>query len=69
MAKSNVERVGDIMQALKMGLGPFVLREYKQFYKGKRYLAEVSDALTTGAYAPPTFHDDQEALETIDIQG
>ena len=35
MALSNRERVGRILEALKNGLGPFILREYKMVYKGR----------------------------------
>ncbi|MEZ4619257.1 MAG: hypothetical protein R2867_27610 [Caldilineaceae bacterium] len=69
MAKSNVERVGDIMLALKLGLGPFVLREYKQVYKSAAYLDEMRQVLTTSAYGAPTFQDEKAAVEAIDIQG
>jgi len=41
MAKSNRDRVSDIMYALKDGLGPFILREYKMVYKGSRYLVKL----------------------------
>lgn len=67
MAKSNRDRIGDIMDALKAGLGPFVLREYHNAYGGN-FLAEVSSVLTTNAYRPP-LSDLQSALATIDVQG
>ena len=35
MAKSNRDRMGDVMDALKEGLGPFVLREYRTIYKSE----------------------------------
>ena len=46
MAITNHERVGKSMDLLKQGLGPFVEREFKDFYKDKaaaeaiRYLGE-----------------------------
>src|SRR5271170_2558226 len=46
MATTNYERVGKAMEFLKGGLGPFVEREFKDFYKDKaaaeaiRYLGE-----------------------------
>ena len=32
MATSNRDRLTKVMDALKLGLGPFVLREYKQAF-------------------------------------
>ena len=40
MAKSNRDRVGEIMDLLKDGLGPYVLRQYKFVYK-VNYLKEM----------------------------
>lgn len=53
MAKSNRDRVSEVMDALRTGLGPFVLREYKQVYKGARYLQEIELNLYSSAYAAP----------------
>ena len=67
MAKSNRERVGDIMDALKTGLGPFVLRQYKLRYRGK-YLQEIELKL----YNPPhsvSLPNEAAAREKIDSQG
>ena len=69
MAKSNRERVGDVMEALRLGLGPFVLREYKMIFKTKEYLVELQDALRTGAYAMPAFKDADGAIQKVDVQG
>ncbi len=49
MALSNRERVGRIMQALKDGLAPFIIREYRQTY-GQRYGEEMDAALATPGY-------------------
>ena len=35
MAKSNRDRVGEVLDALKEGLAPFVVREYQKVYKGE----------------------------------
>ncbi|MEQ8673634.1 MAG: DUF499 domain-containing protein [Aggregatilineales bacterium] len=69
MAKSNRDRIADVMDALKAGLGPFVLREFKQYYKGSRYLQEVEITLNTNAYSPPHLPDEAVALQEIDAQG
>ena len=45
MAKSNRDRISEIMDALKAGLGPYVLREYKMVYKGGGYRPEIEGAL------------------------
>ena len=44
MAKSNRVRVEEIMDALKDGLGPYVLAQYKACYRGK-HLQEMEVAL------------------------
>jgi hypothetical protein len=53
MAKSNRDRVSEVMDALKEGLGPFVLREYKQIHKGARYLQEVELTLNSSGLVKP----------------
>jgi hypothetical protein len=50
MATSNRDRVARVMDLLKEGLGPFVLREYKMVYKGGGYVREIDQTLRTGAY-------------------
>lgn len=69
MAKSNRDRIGDVMDALRVGLAPFVLREYKQYHKGKQYLQEVELTLTSTAYSSPYLPDEATAIEKVDIQG
>lgn len=66
MAKSNRERVGEIMDLLKSGLGPFVLGQYKSRYRSK-YLQEMELKL----YNPPfsvSLPDEATALERLDTQ-
>ena len=67
MAKSNRERVGEIMDALKSGLGPYILRQYKFVYKSN-YLQELELALYSGAFSV-SLPDEAAALEKIDTQG
>ncbi|TVR19705.1 MAG: ATP-binding protein [Anaerolineaceae bacterium] len=69
MAKSNRDRIGDIIDALKAGLGPFVLREYKFYYKGSRYLQEVELTLNSKSYSPPHLPDAETALREVDAYG
>jgi hypothetical protein len=69
MAKSNRDRVSEVMDALREGLGPFVLREYKQVHKGARYLQEVEQTLQSSAYSAPHLPDEATALEKVDVQG
>jgi predicted AAA+ superfamily ATPase len=69
MAKSNRDRVSEVMDALRDGLGPYVLREYKQVYKGAKYLQEIELALDGPAYSPPHLPDEATALNQIDVQG
>lgn len=69
MAKSNRDRVGEVMDELKVGLGPFVLREYSAVYGAKRFLQEIELTLTTGAYSAEHLPDVKTALERVDVQG
>ncbi|MFQ3648209.1 MAG: DUF499 domain-containing protein [Anaerolinea sp.] len=68
MAKSNRDRIGEVMDALKAGLGPFVLREYHNAYGGN-FLNEVVNTLSTSAYRPSGLIDTQAALREVDVQG
>ncbi len=52
MALSNRERVGRVLDALTAGLAPFIIREYKQYYRSD-YKQEIDRALTTYSYALP----------------
>ncbi|MDE2636072.1 MAG: DUF499 domain-containing protein [Chloroflexota bacterium] len=66
MAKSNRERVGEIIDLLKSGLAPFVLGQYKSRYRG-RYLQEMELKL----YNPPfsvSLPDEATALKRLDTQ-
>lgn len=66
MAKSNRDRVGSILDLLKRGLCPFVLRQYKARYRMK-YLQEMELAL----YNPPfsvSLPDEASATEKLDAQ-
>jgi hypothetical protein len=69
MAKSNRDRIGEVLDALKEGLAPFVLREYKQIHKGARYLQEIELTLNSNAYAAPHLPDEATAIAKIDVQG
>lgn len=68
MAKSNRDRIGEIMDALKAGLGPFVLREFNATYGGI-FLQEVELTLTTNAYASEHLPDVSTALQKVDVHG
>jgi predicted AAA+ superfamily ATPase len=63
MAISNRDRVARVMDLLKEGLGPFVLREYKMVYKGSGYVREIDDALRTSAYELP-----YEVLNALNVE-
>ncbi len=70
MAISNRDRVGRIMDALREGLGPFVVREYRMIYK-KDFAREIGAVLTTDRYELPreAFADEQTLIDAIDTQG
>ena len=50
MALSNKERVGRVLEALKAGLGPFVIREYRMTYTKKGYINEMDQVLASPSY-------------------
>lgn len=68
MAKSNRDRVSEVMDALKTGLGPFVVREYARVY-GSRVIDELNAALTTGVYGGLISTTAEAAAREIDAQG
>jgi predicted AAA+ superfamily ATPase len=50
MALSNKERVGRILEALKEGLVPFILREYRTVYTKKGYVNEIDATLASASF-------------------
>ena len=69
MALSNRERVGRILGALKDGLGPFILREYRMTYTQKGYVNEIDLALSTHSYSGlpgEAWSDDAALLKALD---
>ena len=67
MAKSNRDRVGEMMDLLKSGLGPYVLRQYKSHYAAG-YLQEMERKLLSDSYSI-YLPDEDTALKEIDSQG
>ncbi len=70
MAKSNRDRIGEVMDALKGGLGPFALRELKLVYK-RDVGREIAALLSSNAYEVPraALESDAALLATIDTHG
>ena len=68
MAKSNRDRVGEVIDALKAGLGSFVVREYALTY-GNRVIDELNTALTSGVYGGLISTSAEAAAREIDTQG
>jgi predicted AAA+ superfamily ATPase len=68
MAKSNRDRIGDIMDTLKSGLGPFVLREYKFVYRANQFINELEDVLrqNNAYHARDPLTSDADALQQLD---
>ena len=67
MALSNKERVGRVLDLVKAGLTPFVLREYRMTYKNM-WGHEIDSALSTNAYSLPreAFKDVKTLMEELD---
>jgi len=69
MALSNRERVGRVLEALKEGLGPFILREYRTAYTSKGYANEIDLVLSTASYPglpEAVWPDDAALLAALD---
>jgi uncharacterized protein len=69
MAISNKERVGRILEALRQGLGPFVLREFKFIYSAKGYVTEIDSTLTNSSYQgvpDDAWKDEAKLLQSLD---
>jgi hypothetical protein len=47
IALSDCERVGGVLEALRQGLGPFILWAYKCVYTAKGYVTEIDTTLST----------------------
>ncbi len=72
MAMSNRDRVDRVMMALKEGLGPFVLREFRLVYQ-QNLLKTFNDILSTAAFEFPvdemTVDPENALLRSVDTQG
>ncbi len=64
MAISNKERIGRVLEALKDGLGPFILREYKHAFSATAYVSEIDSTLSNSSYqgVPNDAWDNEEKL-------
>ena len=67
MALSNRERIGRVLEALKEGLVPFILREYRTVYTASGYVNEIDAALSTRSYPglPRDAWSDESALRAM----
>jgi predicted AAA+ superfamily ATPase len=71
MALSNKERIGRVLDALRDGLAPFIVREYRMTFKNS-YVDEISYALSSSSHPglPEQAWSDEDALlEALDTQG
>ncbi len=71
MALSNRERVGRVLEALRDGLGPFILREFRTVYSQRGYANEIDGVLATPGYPglpDEAMSDDQALLVALDTQ-
>ena len=68
MALSNRERVGRVLEALRTGLAPFVVREYRMVYKGD-FARKIDAVLTTRSFELPrdAFQDVDTLVAALDI--
>ena len=69
MALSNRERVGRIMEALREGLAPYIVREYRTVY-GQGTLGEMDAALSTASYPgipAEAWQDDAALAASLDV--
>ncbi len=68
MAINNHELVSRLLDTLREGLGPAVLRAYNTSY-GERYLQEIELTLHSKRFNAPHLPDIESALDSIDLQG
>ena len=66
MAKSNRERVGEILDVARDGLAPFVLRQYKKHYGGKA-LATMQLVFMDKHGSAPSIKTDQDVIDNLDL--
>ncbi|KXK52751.1 MAG: ATPase AAA [Chloroflexi bacterium OLB13] len=67
MAKSNRDRVSELLDALKAGLAPYIVTEYERVFKSTM-LAEISDALTSGTHGGLAARTAEDAVSEMDVQ-
>ncbi len=66
MAKSNRDRVSEVLDALKAGLAPYIVTEYARVY-GKKVIDEISDALTSGVYGGLASRTAEGTVKEMDV--
>ena len=66
MAKSNRERVAEILDSARDGLAPFVIQQYKSRYRG-RYLQEMELTLYQQGAPGKRLVDEASALNNLDL--
>lgn len=49
MAITNKERVGRVLDAVRDGLAPYIVREFKMYHK-KNYITQIDNSLTSGKH-------------------
>ena len=67
MAKNPREYIGDALDALQDGLGPFVARQFKMRYSARHYLQEMDDTLN--AHSPGVALRVEADLNRVDALG
>jgi uncharacterized protein len=70
MALSNRERVGRVLESLKEGLQPFILREYRTQYTERGYVNEIDATLESPGYPglpEDAWLSDDALLEALDV--
>ena len=67
MAKNPREYIGDTLDALKDGLGPFVASQFKMRYSAKQYLQEIDDTLNAHSHSAQVT--DEADLKKVDALG
>ncbi len=69
MALSNKERVGRVLDTLRDGLGPFIIREHRQNYGQRTYVNRIDQALERSSHPGlpnEAWHDDSAILKALD---
>lgn len=69
MSMENHARITEVLEALRVGLSDYVLREYEDTFGNEEYIKELKKALIRRQAYSKVFHNKEEAIRKIDPVG